>query len=92
MKSPIKAPVIKKCWVSMLKCDFGLAFPGAASPDQDLLNLTGEIINNGKAGLLDIDLVQQQKVLSCYAGTYGMSDYNAFVISVVRNRDRLWMK
>ena len=31
--------------------------------------------------MLDIDLVQQQKVLSCYAGTYGMSDYNAFVIS-----------
>lgn len=58
-----------------------MAFPGAASPDQDLLNLTGEIVNNGKAGLLDIDLVQQQKVLSCYAGTYGMSDYNAFVIS-----------
>ena len=59
----------------------GWRFPGAASPDQDLLNLTGEIVNNGKAGLLDIDLVQQQKVLSCYAGTYGMSDYNAFVIS-----------
>ena len=28
-----------------------------------------------------MDLVQQQKVLSCYAGTYGMADYNAFVMS-----------
>ncbi len=30
---------------------------------------------------MDVDLVQQQKVLSCYAGTYGMSDYNALVIN-----------
>ena len=59
----------------------GWRFPGASSPEEDLLNLTGEIVNNGKAGLLDVDLVQQQKVLSCYAGTYGMADYNAFVMS-----------
>ena len=81
-ESPIKAPVIKEVLgVDAENVTLGWRFPGAASPDQDLLNLTGEIINNGKAGLLDIDLVQQQKVLSCYAGTYGMSDYNAFVIS-----------
>ena len=81
-ESPIKAPVIKEVLgVDAENVTLGWRFPGAASPDQDLLNLTGEIVNNGKAGLLDIDLVQQQKVLSCYAGTYGMSDSNAFVIS-----------
>ena len=39
----------------------GWRFQGAASPDQDLLNLTGEIINNGKAGLWISILVQQQR-------------------------------
>ena len=81
-ESPIKTPVVKEVLgVDAENVTLGWRFPGAASPDQDLLDLTGEIINNGKAGLLDVDLVQQQKVLSCYAGTYGTSDYNAFVIS-----------
>ena len=66
---------LRPVWMIGENVTLGWRFPRAASPDQDLLNLTGEIINNGKAGLLDIDLVQQQKVLSCYAGTYGMSDY-----------------
>lgn len=81
-ESPIKAPVVKEILgVDAENVTLGWRFPGAASAEEDLLNLTGEIINNGKAGLLDVDLVQQQKVLSCYAGTYGMSDYNAFVMS-----------
>ncbi|RHJ90134.1 M16 family metallopeptidase [Parabacteroides bouchesdurhonensis] len=80
-ESPIKAPVVKEVLGQDAEnVTLGWRFPGATSPEQDLLNLTGQIIYNGKAGLLDIDLVQQQKVLNCYAGTYGMADYNAFVI------------
>ncbi len=81
-ESPVKAPVVKEVLgVDAENVTLGWRFPGASSPEEDLLNLTGEIVNNGKAGLLDVDLVQQQKVLSCYAGTYGMADYNAFVMS-----------
>lgn len=81
-ESPVKAPVVKEVMgVDAENVTLGWRFPGAASAEEDLLNLTSEIINNGKAGLLDVDLIQQQKVLSCYAGTYGMSDYNAFVMS-----------
>lgn len=81
-ESPVKAPVVKEVMgVDAANVTLGWRFPGAASAEEDLLNLTSEIINNGKAGLLDVDLIQQQKVLSCYAGTYGMSDYNAFVMS-----------
>lgn len=81
-ESPVKAPVVKEVLgVDAANVTLGWRFPGAASAEEDLLNLTSEIINNGKAGLLDVDLIQQQKVLSCYAGTYGMSDYNAFVMS-----------
>lgn len=81
-ESPITAPVVKEVLgVDAENVTIGWRFPGASSPEQDLLNLTGEIVNNGKAGLVDVDLIQQQKILSGYAGTYGMSDYNAFVMN-----------
>lgn len=80
--SPVKAPVVKDVLgLDAANVTIGWRFPGAASPETDLLNLTSQILYNGQAGLLDVDLNQQQKVLSCYAGDYGMSDYNAYVIS-----------
>ena len=81
-ESPIKNTIVKEVLgLDAENVTLGWRFPGANAPEQDLLNLTGEIINNGKAGLLDVNLVQQQKVLSCYAGTYGMADHNAFVMN-----------
>lgn len=81
-ESPVKAPVVKEVLgPDAESVTLGWRFPGAASPEQDLLDLTSRIIFNGQAGLVDLNLNQQQKVLSSYAGTYGMSDYNAFVMS-----------
>lgn len=81
-ESPVKAPVAKEVLgVDAENVTLGWRFPGAASPENDLLELASRIVYNGKAGLVDLDLNQQQKVLSAYAGTYGMSDYNAFVMS-----------
>ena len=80
-ESPIKAPVVKTVvGVDAENITVGWRFPGAASPEQDLLDLTSEILYNGQAGLIDVDLLQQQKVLRCSAGTYGTSDYNAYVV------------
>lgn len=82
-ESPIKAPVVKE--VLGLEAEnvmLGWRFPGSSSVNQeDLLNLVSLIMNNDKAGLLDVDLIQQQKVLNCYAGTYGLADYDAFIIA-----------
>lgn len=58
----------------------GWRFPGAASPEKNLLDIISLIMNNGQAGLVDLNLIQQQKVLSAYAGLYTMSDYCAFVM------------
>ena len=81
-ESPIKAPVVKE--VLGLEAEnlmMGWRFPGKSSVAQeDLLNLVSLIMNNDKAGLLDVDLIQQQKVLNCYAGIYGLADYDAFII------------
>lgn len=82
-ESPVKAPVVKE--VLGLEAEnvmLGWRFPGASSVEQeDLLNLVSLIMNNRKAGLFDVDLIQQQKVLNCYAGRYGLADYDAFIIA-----------
>ena len=81
-ESPIKAPVVKEVLgLDAENVTIGWRFPGVSSPESDLLNLVGSILNNDKAGLMDVDLLQQQKVLGCYAGTYDMADYSAFVMN-----------
>ena len=56
-------------------------FPGASSPDAELLELVGQILYNGKAGLIDLDINQQQKLLSAYAYPNMMSDYSMFMMN-----------
>ena len=59
----------------------GFRLPGAKSPDTDILDLLSDILNNGKAGLIDLNLLQKQRVLSASAYPISMSDYSAFVLS-----------
>ena len=47
----------------------------------NLMALASAMLYNGKAGLLDVDLTQQQKVLYCYSGDLGLSDYNTYMIA-----------
>lgn len=51
-------------------------FPGSKSEESDYLSIIGDILNNGKAGLLDIDLVQSQKVLGAASGVNSMRDFS----------------
>ncbi|MDO4819031.1 MAG: insulinase family protein [Prevotella sp.] len=55
------------------------AFPGQKSKECDYLDIVAEILNNGKAGLIDLDLNQSQKVLRAASGTNGMSDFSEFI-------------
>ncbi|MDR0413534.1 MAG: insulinase family protein [Dysgonamonadaceae bacterium] len=78
-ESPITAPVY---------CDFATPDQeqiavvyragGARSEDVAMLDLIGSVLSNGKAGLIDLDLIQKQKVLSLYAGFEVMKDYGVF--------------
>lgn len=52
--------------------------PGAASPDAEKITLLSRILYNGKAGLVDLDVNQQQKVLSAFVYPYQMTDYGYF--------------
>src|SRR5699024_2036061 len=42
-------------------------------------NLVGEILTNGSAGLIDLDLVKKQKLLSAYAFPYVLKDYSTLL-------------
>ncbi len=55
-------------------------FPGAASREVEVLQVISQILSNGQAGLIDLDLMQQQKVLSAYCYPMTMSDYSAFMM------------
>ena len=46
-----------------------------------LLDLIGSILSNGKAGLMDININKQQKMLRAGAGYNQMKDYGIFVLS-----------
>ena len=56
-------------------------FPGAASKELETLQIVSQILYNGKAGLIDLDLMQQQKALSAYCYPMSMSDYSAFMMA-----------
>ncbi|MBI5915396.1 MAG: insulinase family protein [Bacteroidetes bacterium] len=51
---------------------------GANSPDADYLTLISRLMSNGRAGLIDLDLLQKQQVLEGRASTTGMEDFSIF--------------
>lgn len=55
-------------------------FPGAASREAEILQVASQILYNGQAGLIDLDLTQQQKTLSAYCYPMTMADYSAFMM------------
>ncbi|HEX5167888.1 MAG TPA: insulinase family protein [Cyclobacteriaceae bacterium] len=76
-EDPISQPIIKEVygpdaeWINI-----GFRFPGRSSDEFKLLTLTDMILANTKAGLIDLNLKQQQKVL--YPGSYVdyLNDYS----------------
>jgi zinc protease len=56
----------------------GYRLPGMASEDIYVLNLFNNLLNNNKAGLIDLNLVKGQKVLSAHSTPTIMKDYSTF--------------
>lgn len=57
----------------------GYRSEGAGSKDALYLELISAILNNGKAGIIDLELIQKQKVLYLMAGSDMLKDYGVFV-------------
>ena len=56
-------------------------FDKAASFQTDTLDVISDMLSNGKAGLMDLDLDQQMKWLGGGAFTYPLAEYSGFVMA-----------
>ena len=81
-EDPITAPIIKKV-VGPDAENVSIVFrlPGNQHKDALLADLVGEILTNGKAGLIDLNLVKKQKLLGAGAGAYTLIDYGLLYLS-----------
>ena len=79
VEAPITAPIEKTVygpkdeWVSI-----AYRFPGAKTKETNLLQFADRILANGTAGLLDINLMQKQKVLDAVSYAQTMKDYSMY--------------
>ena len=55
-------------------------FEGAGSKDADMITLLNLLLSNGRAGLLDLNLNQQQKVLNSGGYAYVLKDYSTHIL------------
>ena len=58
----------------------GWKYPGAASADALVAEVASSVLYNGTAGLLDLNINQQQKVLSAYGMSYTRPDASELII------------
>ncbi|MBB2954004.1 pitrilysin family protein [Sphingobacterium sp. JUb56] len=77
----IKQPIVRE--VKGPESEFlflGFRFPGASTKDAQMLNLLGNMLTNGSAGLIDLDLVKSQKLLGAGAFPYVLKDYSMLIM------------
>jgi predicted Zn-dependent peptidase len=84
--SPVEKPIVKPIVKEVIGPDaenvtIGFRVGGIHTPDANLLTLAAEVLSNGKAGLIDINLKLAQKVLSANAGGEVQTDYSALELS-----------
>ena len=63
-------------------------FKGANDKENDILDVISEMLTNGKAGLMEVDLEQQMKMAAASAFIYGLHDYSAFIVAGTPNKDQ----
>ena len=75
----ITEPIVREVWgLESERVALAWRFPGAASDEALMLSVINAIMSNGKAGLIDLNLMQEQKLLSAYSFPYDQTDYTAY--------------
>lgn len=81
IEDPVLSPVEKTVYgPSQEFVRLGFRFPGAGTREADMLVLLDNILSNGTAGLIDINLNQDQKIIDAYSGTDLNKDYSVFYL------------
>ncbi|MDR1980024.1 MAG: insulinase family protein [Tannerellaceae bacterium] len=78
-EEPITQPVVKEV-VGLEAENIAIAYrlPAANTDDAAVLEVVDYLLTNGKAGLIDLNLVQKQKVLRAGSYSIPMADYSIF--------------
>ncbi|MDO4165220.1 MAG: insulinase family protein [Bacteroides sp.] len=80
-ETEITAPIVREVYGPEAESvAMAWRFPGAADKDIETLQVVAQILYNGQAGLIDLDLNQQQKVLTAYCYPMTMADYSIFTL------------
>ena len=75
-EQPITAPITEEVvGPDAENVTIGYRLPGNKAKDVLLADLVGQILTNGKAGLMDLNLVKKQKLLRASAFAYTLIDY-----------------
>jgi len=80
LETPLEAPVIEEVFgpgEEILR--LGFRFDGVKSQDEKYVKLIDYLLNNNQAGLIDLNLVQTQKVLKAGSFPSFMTDYGMHV-------------
>ncbi len=79
---PITSPVENEVWGNEAEALLlAWRLPKASHDDIEKMQLLEYIVNNGQAGLIDLDINQKQKALRVGAGCELLSDYSVFMVS-----------
>lgn len=82
IEKPITTPVVKEVvGPDAESVMIGFRFGGMGTKDADMIQLVNKILSNGKAGLIDLNLNQQQKVLEANAFDMEFKDYSAHILN-----------
>ncbi|MEO8210323.1 MAG: insulinase family protein [bacterium] len=77
VEDPITSPIIKDVYgPSQESVMFGYRISGAETRDANIAVILEYILSNGTAGLIDLNLNQDQKVIDAYASTNIDKDYS----------------
>lgn len=81
-EEPITSPIVKEVYgLEAENIMLGWRLPAAADKSNDVALVAGNILYNGQAGLIDLDINQQQKALSAYGYTSTQPDYSQFNVA-----------
>jgi len=81
-EEPIKEPIVKKVLgPDAESVTIGFRLPGAFTDDALKLELLDMMLSNSMAGLLDLNLNKQQKVLRASSSAWIMKDYSILMLS-----------
>jgi predicted Zn-dependent peptidase len=83
VEAPITAPIVKEIFgPDAENVTIAFRMPGALDVKaSNLLNVLSQVLSNGKAGLLDLNINKQQKTLGASAGLMQWKDYTVFTLS-----------